>query len=54
MGITNLHKLPDGGLKLKSAILKEESALKDTMLQLNNVIKKLKEFPGIKLSLFYY
>ncbi|XP_025412191.1 transcription termination factor 2-like isoform X2 [Sipha flava] len=44
MKVTNLHLLPDGGLRLKQAIKKEETALKDTKIQLNNVLTKLKEF----------
>jgi hypothetical protein len=47
MKVTNLHLLPDGGLRLKQAIKKEETALKDTKIQLNNVLTKLKEFSGI-------
>ncbi|XP_060839686.1 transcription termination factor 2 [Rhopalosiphum padi] len=45
MKITNLNLLPDGGYKLKKAIIKEESALKDTRIQLNNVLKKLEDYP---------
>lgn len=47
MKMTNLHLLPDGGLKLKRAIIKEESALKDNEMQLKNILYKLKEFPGL-------
>lgn len=50
--ITNLHLLPDGGLKLKKAILREEIALKDTKIQLQNILTKLKQFPGIKTQGF--
>lgn len=52
MKITNLHLLPDKGLKLKKAILKEESLLKDTEMQLKNVLNKLKEFPGSQFLYF--
>jgi len=47
MNITNLHLLPDRGLKLKKAILKEEILLKDTKMQLKNVLEKLEKFPGL-------
>lgn len=43
----NLKLLPDGGLKLKQAILKNERDLKDTEKQLVNVLEKLKEFKGV-------
>lgn len=46
MKVTNLHLLPDGGLKLSRAISKEESAFKDAQMQLNNVDKKLKKCQG--------
>lgn len=46
MQITNLGLLPDGGLKLKNAISKEERALKDTEMQLKNILDNLKQFPG--------
>jgi len=49
MKITNLNLLPDGGLKLKKVILKEEGVLEDTKMQLKNVLTKLKDFPGIQL-----
>lgn len=52
MKITNLHLLPDKGLKLKKAISKEESLLKDTEMQLKNVLNKLKEFPGSQFLYF--
>lgn len=42
----NLELLPDRGLKLKNAILKEENSLKESKMQLNNVLRKLKEFSG--------
>jgi len=53
MKITNLNLLPDGGYKLKKAIIKEESALKDTRIQLNNVLKKLEDYPGLALSILF-
>lgn len=46
MKVTNLNLLPDGGLKLKLAIKREENALKDTTTQLKNVLEKLNKFPG--------
>lgn len=51
--ITNLHLLPDGGLKLKKAILKEENALKDTKIQHKNILAKLKQFPGMKIHVLH-
>ncbi|KAL4088915.1 hypothetical protein QTP88_023996 [Uroleucon formosanum] len=45
MKITNLNLLPDGGYKLKRAIIKEESAFTDTRTQLNNVLKKMEDYP---------
>lgn len=45
MKMTNLNLLPDGGYKLKRAIVKEESALIDTRTQFNNVLKKLEGYP---------
>jgi len=54
MKMTNLHLLPDGGLKLKKAILKEERSLIDTEMQLKNVLDKIKHFPGIKFKCFFY
>jgi len=53
MKITNLNLLPDGGYKLKRAIIKEESALKDTTTQFNNVLKKLEGYPGLTMSILY-
>jgi len=53
MKITNLNLLPDGGYKLKRAIVKEESALIDTRTQLNNVLKKLEGYPGLTMSILY-
>jgi len=47
MQITNLNKLPDGGYKLKRAITKEENAFMDTRKQLNNVLKKMEDYPGL-------
>ncbi|XP_050057902.1 transcription termination factor 2-like isoform X2 [Aphis gossypii] len=47
MKITNLNLLPDGGYKLKRAIIKEESALRDTTTQFNNVLKKLEDEPKV-------
>jgi len=47
MKITNLNLLPDGGYKLKRAIAKEESAFIDTRKQLNNVLKKMEDYPGL-------
>ncbi|XP_050421158.1 transcription termination factor 2-like [Adelges cooleyi] len=44
MEITNIKLLPDGGLKLKTAIIKEENKLKDTKEQFENVLKQLKLF----------
>jgi len=52
MKITNLNLLPDGGYKLKRAIVKEERAFTDTKIQLNNVLKKLKDYPGLTIFLF--
>lgn len=46
MKVTNLHLLPDGGLKLSRAISKEENALKDVQMQLKNVDKKLNKCQG--------
>lgn len=46
MKVTKLHLLPDKGLKLSRAISKEESAFKDTQMQLKNVDIKLKKFQG--------
>lgn len=53
MQITNLGLLPDGGLKLKQAIKREEDTLKDTVKQLQNVAEKLKQFPGIVVFIFF-
>lgn len=53
MKITNLNLLPDGGYKLKRAIIKEESALRDTTTQFNNVLKKLEGYPGLTMSILY-
>jgi len=50
MKITNLNLLPDGGYKLKRAIAKEESAFTDTRIQLNNVLKKMENYPGFTIS----
>ncbi|CAI6363749.1 unnamed protein product [Macrosiphum euphorbiae] len=51
MKITNLNLLPDGGYKLKRAIIKEESAFADTRTQLNNVLKKMEDGPEeLKIS----
>lgn len=49
---TNLDLLPDGGFKLKQAIKREEDALKNTVIQLQNVAEKLKQFPGIIVFCF--
>jgi len=51
MKITNLNLLPDGGYKLKRAIIKEESAFTDTRTQLNNVLKKMEDCPGLTMSI---
>jgi len=51
MKITNLNLLPDGGYKLKKAIVKEESAFTDTRIQLNNVLKKMEAYPGLTISI---
>lgn len=53
MKVTNLHLLPDGGLRLKQAIKKEENALKDTTTQLNNVLEKLHKFRGKYFIIFF-
>jgi len=53
MKMANLNLLPDGGYKLKRAIIKEESALIDTRTQLNNVLKKLEGYPGLTMSILY-
>jgi len=51
MKITNLNLLPDGGYKLKRAIIKEESAFADVRAQLNNVLKKMEDYPGLTMSI---
>jgi len=51
MKITNLNLLPDGGYKLKRAIIKEESAFTDIRTQLNNVLKKMEDYPGLTMSI---
>jgi len=51
MKITNLNLLPDGGYKLKRAIIKEESAFTDIRTQLNNVLKKMEDYPGLPMSI---
>ncbi|VVC40113.1 Hypothetical protein CINCED_3A018495 [Cinara cedri] len=40
----NLQLLPDRGLKLKNSVLKEEKNLKESQMQLANVLRKLKKF----------
>lgn len=50
---TNLNLLPDGGYKLKKAIIKEESALTDTRLQLKNVLQKLEGYPGLTMFILF-
>lgn len=50
----NSKLLPDGGLKLKNSILNEENSLKEYKMQLNNVLKKLKEFPGSNSLILIY
>lgn len=54
MKITNLNLLPDGGIKLKKAILKEDNALKDANTQLKNVISKLEYFEGLYIYIIFY
>lgn len=50
----NLKLLPDGGLKIKKAILTEENRLKESKMQLNNVLRKLKKFSGNNSLLLIY
>ncbi|XP_050544348.1 transcription termination factor 2-like isoform X2 [Daktulosphaira vitifoliae] len=50
MDNANLNLLPDGGLRLKNAIVKEENQLKYTRMQLENVLLLLKDYADSPIS----